>query len=102
MLNGTRVQKIRALSYDLERTMNSFGYTIMEMPVIENADLFLTKAGDQVIEKLFTFERYGQQLALRPEFTAAAAYHYANSGNNAVVRWQFHGAIFEEYTQNDI
>lgn len=102
MLNTNQARKIRAISYQLESIMNSFGYSTVEMPIIENSELFLTKAGDQVIEKLFTFERNGRQLSLRPEFTAAAAYHYATHADEPVVRWQFHGAIFEEYPQGDI
>ena len=101
MTDTNRARKIRQISFALEQTMNDFGYSTVEMPIIETAELFLTKAGDQIIEKLFTFERYGRQLALRPEFTAAAAYLYATQAKETVVRWQFHGAVFEEYSQNE-
>lgn len=75
--------------------MSHFGYTVIDIPIIENADLFLTKAGDQIIEKLFTFERSGRQYALRPEFTAAAAYRYLQRSKSTAVRWQFNGPVFE-------
>jgi len=76
--------------------MSSFGYEILETPILDSADLFLTRAGDQIISRLFTFERFGQQLALRPEFTAAAAHAYITSQRTAIARWQFAGAIFED------
>ncbi len=78
--------------------MGRYGYQLLETPLIEPADLFLTKAGDQIIKKLFTFERQGQELALRPEFTASAAYYYLSSPESPsyVARWQFNGPIFED------
>jgi histidyl-tRNA synthetase len=79
----------------LQDHFTHFGYEYLETPIIEPADLFLTKAGDEIINHLFTFERGGKQLALRPEFTASAARRYVQG----VVRWQFSGAIFQESPQ---
>lgn len=83
----------------IQHEMALYGYQLIETPIIAPADLFLTRAGDQIINKLFTFERHGQQLALRPEFTAEAAYRYTQQ-DAAIVRWQFAGAIFEDNSQN--
>lgn len=95
----TDQDKIQALQQHMER----FGYCLVDTPIIDQADLFLTRAGDQLIEKLFTFERFGQQLTLRPEFTAAAAHHYAHklSHENAhqPARLQFYGPIFVDNPQ---
>lgn len=82
----------------LRNHMSIYGYQPIDLPIIEDADLFLIKAGDHIIQKLFTFERHGQQLALRPEFTAAAAYHYIAENLTTVVRWQFSGPVFEYET----
>ncbi len=89
-------QPIKQLAHALQEHMGHYGYELIETPIIENADLFLTKAGDKVAEKLFTFERHGQILALRPEFTAAAAHLYTLQHDKPVVRWQFSGAVFED------
>ena len=78
----------------------SYGYALIDLPIIQPADLFLTKVGDELINKLFTFERFGQQLALRPEFTASAAFHFAQQKTNQVVRWQFAGPIFIDDPNN--
>jgi histidyl-tRNA synthetase len=76
--------------------MRLFGYKLIELPIIDVADLFLVKAGDQIISSLFTFERQGKQYALRPEFTASAANYFAKTGGTAVARWQFAGSVFED------
>jgi len=89
-------QPIKQLANALQEHMGHYGYELIETPIIENADLFLTKAGDKVAEKLFTFERHGQILALRPEFTAAAAHLYTLQATGQVARWQFSGAVFED------
>lgn len=91
-------QGLARLTTTLQAHMARYGYQVVETPVIQAADLFLTRAGDQIVNRLFTFERYGRLLALRPEFTATAAYNYARQHPNggATVRWQFDGAIFED------
>lgn len=76
--------------------MGRYGYRLIDTPIIEPADLFLTKAGDKVAERLFSFERHGQRLALRPEFTATAAHLYTLQPHQSIVRWQFYGSIFED------
>ncbi len=83
--------------------MSHFGYERLETPIIDSADLFLTRAGDQIIDHLFTFERLGHQWALRPEFTAAAAHAYAERfpDHQPVVRWQFRGSVFEDNPNAD-
>ncbi|MBZ0303985.1 MAG: ATP phosphoribosyltransferase regulatory subunit, partial [Anaerolineae bacterium] len=91
-LTEDRNQLVRKLQHRLAL----YGYQMIETPIIQPSDLFLTRAGDQIIDKLFTFERNGQQLALRPEFTAAAAHRYTQTGAPRVARWQFSGSVFED------
>jgi histidyl-tRNA synthetase len=90
------VHRLQQITNQLQRTLASFGYALSDTPIIENADLFLTKAGDQLVEQLFTFSRSGRQLALRPEFTAAALYQYMAEQRHEAVRWQFIGPIFSD------
>lgn len=80
----------------LQTHIAKYGYVQIDTPIIEAADLFLTKAGDQIAERLFTFERHGHRLALRPEFTASAAHRYVQDFHQGIVRWQFNGPIFED------
>ena len=78
--------------------MARYGYSNVQVPAIAEVNLFLQKAGDQIIESLLTFERFGGQLALRPEFTALAAHRYATAHPNGghIARWQFNGSVFRE------
>lgn len=80
----------------LQQHMQKFGYQLVDTPVIDSAEIFLTKAGDQLISKLFTFDRYGKQLTLRPEFTAGATQRYVHEIKQGVMRWQFSGATFQD------
>jgi ATP phosphoribosyltransferase regulatory subunit HisZ len=90
-------RQMAALTARLRQYMTYSGYELIELPIMQQADLFLTKAGDQIIERLFTFERGGKEWALRPEFTAAAAHLYSRTQQpGAIVRWQFSGPTFEE------
>jgi len=96
--------KLHSVIAQVQKVIDTFGYTRLETQIIQPADLFLTKAGDHIIQKLFTFERSGRQMALRPEFTASAAKFYAEQENTAVdipVRWQFAGPIFEDTSHSN-
>jgi ATP phosphoribosyltransferase regulatory subunit len=92
-------QHVKQLTRALHDNMLRFGYESVDTPVIEFAELFLTKAGDQLITRLFTFDRLGQQFALRPEFTALAVHRYVANALDGVVRWQFSGPIFADDQQ---
>lgn len=98
LIQMTGGHRMRLLADALHEKMARFGYTLVETPMIQSAELFLTKAGDQIVSKLFTFDRHNQQLALRPEFTATAAFDYIRlyPTEHPVVRWQFSGPIFED------
>lgn len=89
---------------DIHKMMRGYGYEHVQVPAIELSDVFLNRAGDQIIANLFTFERFGRQLALRPEFTSLAAHRYAANypQGEATIRWQFNGSIFrDDYQQRD-
>lgn len=85
----------------LEDQFVLYGYRRLELPLIQPAELFLTRAGDQVINRLLTFTHHGKLLALRPEFTASAAHAYVmlHDNDSAVVRWWFAGDIFTDGAQ---
>ena len=85
-----------ALHRDVSHTLATFGYMPIDTPLIEYADLFLTKSGDDAINRLFTFELYGRQLCLRPEFTASAARLYVERFQHEPkpIRWQVGGPVF--------
>lgn len=87
-------QTLQELNHKLYIHMRQYGYQLVEIPIIQRANLFLTKAGDRIAERLLTLEHNDITLALRPEFTASAVHHYITQGFEHPLRWQFNGPIF--------
>lgn len=94
-ISASQAHTLRWIEHTLYQHFLTHGYLGLDLPTIHPATVFLTRAGDTIIERLFTFDR-GEQLALRPEFTALAAHHYARKHSGEIVRWQFSGPIFED------
>lgn len=92
-LNPSRYDQIAGALHGL---MSSYGYERLETPILQPAEMFLTRAGDQIITRLFTFERGGKQMALRPEYTSPALSLYCEQNCPVPARWQFGGLVFEE------
>jgi histidyl-tRNA synthetase len=79
----------------LTHHLYELGYDLLDLPTIEQADLFLLKAGDRVFSSLFTFEDNDKTYALRPEFTAPALNRYLSSHTGTgVSKWQCLGDVF--------
>jgi histidyl-tRNA synthetase len=50
-----------------------FGYQEVDAPILEHAELFTRKAGEEIVEQLYHFELHGRRLALRGEMTPSLA-----------------------------
>lgn len=96
MTFNPNARSIRKIERQLQLHMEMFGYDLIDLPMITDAEIFLTRAGNTIIEELFTFERFGKLLALRPEFTGIVAHHYVQEALEQPVRWQLSGAIFTD------
>jgi histidyl-tRNA synthetase len=76
------------------------GFAEVRTPAIESTALFTRQIGEttDVVEKeMYSFERHGESLTLRPEGTAGAARAYVEHGVHAkepVTRWYYLGAMF--------
>ena len=66
--------------------VEDYGYEKIDTPILESADLFLRSVGEatDIVEKeMYTFKtRGGDELALRPENTAAVVRSYLEHGMN--------------------
>lgn len=76
-----------------------FGYTPIEVPVLETTELFLRKSGGELASQMYSFIDPGSNaVSLRPEFTSAIMRHYleiAGDGDERpLVRWQYCGPVF--------
>ena len=74
-------ERLLSLQDTLLQTLRLHGYRRVDVPVVEQAELFLRKNGMEMATKLYAFTDLGRrEVALRPEFTAsllrAAAEHH--------------------------
>jgi len=54
-------------------TAARFGFEEIDAPVLEHAELFTRKAGEEIVDQLYHFTLHGRHLALRPEITPQIA-----------------------------
>ncbi len=55
------------------RTAAQFGFEEVDAPMVEHAELFTRKAGEEIVDQLYHFELHDRHLALRPEMTPSIA-----------------------------
>ncbi len=49
---ASEVAEASAVTHTLQQAMRRFGYELVETPLVEYVDLFLTKSGDEAINRL--------------------------------------------------
>jgi histidyl-tRNA synthetase len=54
-------------------TAGRFGFEEVDAPMVEHAELFTRKAGEEIVDQLYHFELHDRHLALRPEMTPSIA-----------------------------
>lgn len=60
--------------FDLFRqTAMQFGFEEVDAPMVEHAELFTRKAGEEIVDQLYHFVLHDHHLALRPEMTPSIA-----------------------------
>ncbi len=55
------------------RTATQFGFEEVDAPIVEHAELFTRKAGEEIVDQLYHFVLHDRHLALRPEMTPSIA-----------------------------
>ena len=73
------------------------GYNVLETPLLEPTELFLRKSGGELAARMYTFtDPGGNQVSLRPEFTASVVRHYLSekSSEPLPIRVQYAGPVF--------
>lgn len=73
------------------------GYIPIDVPLVEQADLYLRKSGAEIISKMYTFDDFGgRRLALRPELTASIVRYYLSNDQNLPLplRYAYTGPVF--------
>jgi histidyl-tRNA synthetase len=66
--------RLRSWLFDHFRAVSrTFGFEEVDAPVVEHAELFTRKAGEEIVEQLYHFTIHDRHLALRPEMTPSIA-----------------------------
>ena len=81
----------------LQEFFDSCGYRGIEVPVLEETELFLRKSGGELAAKMYTFtDPGGRRISLRPEFTASVvrAFIEGYEGEPLPCRIQYVGPVF--------
>ncbi|MDO8750416.1 MAG: HisS family protein [Dehalococcoidia bacterium] len=78
--------------------MSTYGYRLVDTPLLEETDLLLRKSGGELASKMYTFtDPGGHRVSLRPEFTSSIVRAYLqgmNGGGPLPVRWSYLGPVF--------
>ena len=88
------------LEQEFRRVVELRGFGEVRTPLIEPTELFVREIGadtDVVEKEMYSFDRHGDALTVRPEGTAGAARAYVQHSVHAaepVTRWYYLGAMF--------
>ncbi|MCP5070427.1 MAG: histidine--tRNA ligase [bacterium] len=66
--------RLRTWLFDIWREVaQRFGFEEVDAPIVEHAELYMRKAGEEIVNQLYHFELHDRHLALRSEFTPSLA-----------------------------
>ncbi len=80
----------------LENLLRAHAYVPIDLPVVENTELFLRKSGEDIAARLYEFNFKGRRIALRPEVTASVLRAYVEhlQDEPLPLRIQYSGPVF--------
>lgn len=80
----------------LEAELERWGYQALDVPLLEHRALYLKKAGEELVGKLYDFDFQGRHLTLRPEWTASVlrAYLRDMQSEPLPLRLSYSGPVF--------
>lgn len=99
ILPGT-IEQWHRLEAAFVRLAELYGYQEIRTPLVESTALFTRSIGevtDVVSKEMYTFERHGDSLTLRPEGTASCVRAYVQHSMHAkepVTRWYYMGSMY--------
>lgn len=89
-------ERFQQLIASVLRVFSSAGYRPISVPVLEPAELFMLKSGEEIVSRLYSFDFRNQRLCVRPEITASVirAYIEHMSDRPGPVRLCYWGPVF--------
>src|SRR5262245_34258627 len=79
------------------QTFASYGYVQIELPILQRADTFLERSGEEIRRRIYAFnDPTGRELCLRPELTIPACRFFLQElyQPNVVARLSYFGPVF--------
>ncbi len=95
-LKGASWLRFQRVEEKLRAFLRSYGYSVIDTPVLESTELFMRKSGGELASRMYTFRDPGGNLvSLRPEFTSSIMRHYLE-GDYGPIPWriQYSGPVF--------
>lgn len=88
--------RYRAIRDCLERHLRLHSYAAIDLPVLENTELYLRKSGEDIAARLYDFDFKSRRVALRPEITASILRAYVErlQDEPLPLRLQYSGPVF--------
>ncbi len=86
----------RRIQQSLERQLRLYNYVPIDLPILENTELYLRKSGEDISARLYEFDFKNRRVALRPELTASVARAYVErlQDEPLPLRIQYSGPVF--------
>ncbi len=80
----------------LQNHLRLHGYAPIDLPIVENTELYLRKSGEDIASRLFEFNFKSRRIALRPEMTASILRTYVENLQEEPLplRLQYSGSVF--------
>ena len=109
--SGSELKALRDAIQSVSEVFSGNGYVPVDVPLLENTDLFLVNSGERVASSLYSFnDPGGSNVSLRPEFTASIARHFLENEKSRnlpfkayyggpVFRFQESDACLRQFTQ---
>ena len=93
-------QQQRQISGCLQDFLSQAGYASVDVPVLEQNDLFLSSFRQELWQNLYTFRLHNRDHCLRPEYTASICRLYLDQYQQQALplRFQYAGPVFRYET----
>ncbi len=93
---STEYARYQAIQARLERHLRLYGYVAVDLPILENTELYLRKSGEDIAARLYEFDFKSRRVALRPEVTASILRAYVErlQDEPLPLRIQYSGPVF--------
>lgn len=95
-VTGGELMARRRIQSALEERLRLHAYAPVDLPILENTELYLRKSGEDIAARLYAFDYQSRRIALRPELTASILRAYVECQADAPLplRLQYAGPVF--------